>query len=156
LLKHAEDVGVVQGVELCSGAPKINHLFFADDSLIVIRANEANARSLMDILDLYEGQSGQMINKEKSSVMFSRGASRANKQMVLGVLGIPRESRNERYLGLPVHIGATRSREFWYLKDKIWLQIQGWKEKLLSKAGKEILIRQWHWRYPRMRCPALI
>jgi hypothetical protein len=66
LLKHAEDVGAVQGVELYSGAPKINHLFFADDSLIVMQANEANARSLMDILDLYEGQSGQMINKEKS------------------------------------------------------------------------------------------
>jgi hypothetical protein len=73
--------------------------------------------------------------------MFSRGTSRANKQLVLGVLGIPRESRNERYLGLPVHIGAARSREFRFLKDKIWLRIQGWKEKLLSKAGKEILIK---------------
>jgi hypothetical protein len=61
--------------------------------------------------------------------------------MVLGVLGIPRESRNERYLGLLVHIGAARSREFRYSKDKIWLRIQGWKEKLLSKAGKDILIK---------------
>jgi hypothetical protein len=60
---------------------------------------------------------------------------------VLGILGIPRESRNERYLGLPVHLGATKSKEFQYLKDKIWLRIQGWKEKLLSKAGKEILIK---------------
>jgi hypothetical protein len=63
------------------------------------------------------------------------------KQTVLGVLGIPRESRNERYLGLPVHLGASKSKEFEYLKEKIWQHIQGWKEKILSKAGKEILIK---------------
>jgi hypothetical protein len=30
---------------------------------------------------------------------------------------------------------------FAYLKERIWLRIQGWKEKMLSWAGKEILIK---------------
>jgi hypothetical protein len=40
-----------------------------------------------------------------------------------------------------VHIGASRTKEFEYLKQNIWQHIQGWKEKLLSKAGKEVLIK---------------
>lgn len=30
---------------------------------------------------------------------------------------------------------------FAYLKERIWSRIQGWKEKMLSQAGKEILIK---------------
>lgn len=30
---------------------------------------------------------------------------------------------------------------FEYVKRKVWSRIQGWQEKLLSKAGKEIMIK---------------
>src|SRR6266540_1238435 len=73
--------------------------------------------------------------------MFNKGTSAETKRDVLVALGIPRESTNQRYLGLPVHLGASKSKEFEYLKERIWQRIQGWKEKLLSKAGKEILIK---------------
>ena len=49
---------------------------------------------------------------------------------------------NERYLGLPVHVGISRSQIFKYLKDRVWQRIQGWKERFLSWAGKEILIKE--------------
>jgi hypothetical protein len=48
---------------------------------------------------------------------------------------------NERYLGLPVHVGRSKGGTFAYLKDRIWNRIQGWKEKFLSWAGKEVLIK---------------
>lgn len=57
------------------------------------------------------------------------------------ILGINQETRNDKYLGLPVHIGKSKKSAFAYIKQRIWARIQGWQEKLLSKAGKEILIK---------------
>lgn len=47
----------------------------------------------------------------------------------------------DKYLGLPVFVGQSKKNVFAYLKDRIWKRIQGWKEKFLPWAGKEILIK---------------
>lgn len=71
LLHHAEVSNMIQGIQLCHGAPSLTHLLFAEDSLILMGADEENAQHLQQVLDLYE-QSGQNINREKSSVMFRK------------------------------------------------------------------------------------
>ena len=50
-------------------------------------------------------------------------------------------NRFESYLGLPTLVGRTKYHTFSYLKDRVWKKLQGWKGKMLSKAGKEILIK---------------
>jgi hypothetical protein len=128
-------------VKICQTAPSISHLLFANVSLILIRANWGDAMQLQSILDLYEQCSGQMINRTKSAVFFSPNTSTQHKQEVCQALNIERETRSEKYLGLPVHVGVARGTVFAFLKDRIWKRIQRWKEKLLSWAGKEILIK---------------
>jgi hypothetical protein len=49
----------------------VSHLLFADDSLILFRANRGDAQQLQRVLHLYEECSGQIINKDKSAIMFS-------------------------------------------------------------------------------------
>lgn len=141
MLQQAEIDGKIQGIRICEGAPRINHLLFADDSLILMRAQREDAKELQRILDVYERASGQMINRDKSSVLFSPNTDMSSRDHVKEELYIASGARNERYLGLPVSIGKSRKKAFQYIKRRIWGRIQGWQEKLLSKAGKEVLIK---------------
>jgi hypothetical protein len=63
LLLAAETTGKLSGIKVCQNAPSINHLLFADDSLLLLKANEWSANHLQNILSLYEDCSGQTINK---------------------------------------------------------------------------------------------
>ena len=74
-------------------------------------------------------------------MMFSKNARHSEKQQLMAVVEITMEARNEKYLRLPVYMGRSKEKTFAYLKDRVWKRIQGWKEKLLSKTGKEILIK---------------
>ena len=76
-------------------------------------------------------------------MMFSPNTPAAKKSMVMQALDIQGETRNERYLGLPVYIGRSRSHMFGFLflKERTWKRIQGWKERMLSRAGKEVMIK---------------
>ena len=38
-------------------------------------------------------------------------------------------------------MGRNKKASFNYIKERVWKKLQGWKEKLLSQAGREILIK---------------
>jgi hypothetical protein len=141
LLKKGERDGLLAEVKICQNAPSISHLLFADDSIILIRATEGDSRQLQNILQLYEQFSGQTIDKMKSVVLFSRNTQPHQKKLVCDILQVTKETTSERYLGLLVHVGWSKSGTFAYLKDRIWKRMQGWNEKFLSCVGKEILIK---------------
>ena len=47
----------------------------------------------------------------------------------------------ESYLKLPSLVGQSRNNTYANLKPKVANKVLGWKEKLLTNAGKEILIK---------------
>ena len=47
----------------------------------------------------------------------------------------------EKYLGLPMVQGKSKVDTFKDLREKITNRVLGWKEKYISKAGQEILIK---------------
>ena len=49
--------------------------------------------------------------------------------------------RFETYLRLPTLIGRAKYQTFSYVKDRVWKKLQGWKGMMLSRAGKEVLIK---------------
>ena len=82
-----------------------------------------------------------MINKAKSVVLFSKNTKQQQRRVVCENVQVFKETMSERYLGLPIHVGKSKSGVFAYLKDRIWKRIQGWNEKFLSWAAKDILIK---------------
>jgi hypothetical protein len=141
LIQDAEEREKINGIKLAPGAPSVNHLLFANDSLLLLEASVESAAEINTILRNYEEASGQVINRDKSSILFSANTPRRKKEAIMGVLGLRVEAHGGKYLGLPTYIGRERSRAFAYIKEKILNRIRGWKERFLSNAGKEILIK---------------
>nr|XP_027083758.1 uncharacterized protein LOC113706065 [Coffea arabica] len=46
-----------------------------------------------------------------------------------------------RHLGLPMVIGKSKRQVFNYIKVRVLEKLKDWKEKLLSQAGKEVLLK---------------
>jgi hypothetical protein len=141
LLHKAERDRRITGLPIVRGGMRLNHLFFADDSLLFCKANIPEWINVQDILAIYERASGQKLNKEKTSISFSRNTKLETKQHILSVAGVKSTNQFERYLGLPALIGSSKVEAFSGLQGKIWGRINGWKEKFLSQAGKEVLLK---------------
>lgn len=48
---------------------------------------------------------------------------------------------NSTYLGLPSLVGRNKSIVLGFLKDRVKNRIQSWKDRWVSQAGREVLIK---------------
>jgi hypothetical protein len=138
---YEEEVGGIDGVRVCRNAPSVSHLLFADDSLILMKADMTNATSLQQVLDTYCANSGQLVSLAKSSIYFSPNTNVLLRAEICETLHIDTEALSDKYLGLPAIVGADRSDNFIHFVERIIQRINGWKEKYLSIGGKEILLK---------------
>ena len=141
IIKKAEIDGVIRGVSLCVNGPRISHLLFADDNLVFCRASISECVQIQSILHRYEQTSGQSINGAKTSIFFSSNTRQDTRVAIAAFLGVPSVQQYEKYLGLPASVGRNKKKSFSAIKDRIWKKLKGWKEKLLSQAGREVLIK---------------
>jgi hypothetical protein len=141
LLKNRSQSSNFEGIKVAPSAPAVNHLLFADDSLLLFKASEGGAIEVQNVLNAYCKVSGQRINRDKSSVFFSKGCPNSARQQVKSTLEVNNETLSEKYLGMSSDVGRSRNGAFKFLKDRLWKRILGWMEQLLSAGGKEILIK---------------
>ena len=71
LLQRAENLNEISGIRVCRVAPKVSHLFFADDALIFSKTKDVGYKGILSIIQKYGSTSGQQINMEKSSMLFN-------------------------------------------------------------------------------------
>ena len=126
------------GVSICQNGPRLIHLLFANGRLIFCKAKESECQKLLEVLATYESAPGQQINREKTTIFFSKSTSQAVQNTIKAALGVPVVQQYEKYLGLPSFIGRKKKEN---IKQRVWKKLQGWEGKLSSQAGRKILIK---------------
>ncbi|KAB2601289.1 hypothetical protein D8674_002294 [Pyrus ussuriensis x Pyrus communis] len=141
LIQGAVDQGSLEGVKIGGSGPVISHLFFADDTLLFLRADMKNCRNLRHLLDIFCVASGQKVNLEKSNVYFGANVPKEKADQMGNALGMKVVINPGTYLGVPAIWGRSKKRGLAYVKGRVMEKLQGWKQNTLSRAGKEVLIK---------------
>ena len=97
--------------------------------------------SLQRILQVDERALGQQLNRAKTSLFFSSNTNPSVQEEIKQRFGAQVIRQHEKYLDLPSLVGRKRRNTFNDIKEKLVKKLARWKEKLLSKASNEILIK---------------
>lgn len=133
--------GALKGYHGPRNLPQISHLLYADDTLIFMNGCKLNMQDLLQFIANYEASAGQKGNASKSSIMVSRKAPLSLKQALHLQSRYKIQSLGFCHLGVPIKKGRYKCADFQYLVDKVVKTLEGWQTKLLSQAGRAILIK---------------
>ncbi|XP_075084929.1 uncharacterized protein LOC142168166 [Nicotiana tabacum] len=126
------------------GIPKwtdpLNHLAYADDTIIFSSSDPYSLMKVVKVLKQYEHASGQLINKSKSSYYTHDKVVRNLVHSVGCVTGFKKGNFPFNYLGCPIFYNRRRKAYYNDLIKKVKAKLHSWKGKLLSFGGKTNLI----------------
>lgn len=156
MINFTEIQALFFGLHFNSDYPSISHLYFADDSIIFCKANFDQEKAIHDAMHDFFSISGQEINFKKSALLIDKLVSMQLQRFISDALGIPTSDGYGTYLGLSCLIGISKKHIFQFVKDQVWKKFNGWKEKILSLAGKVVLIRNMVQAIPTYNMPCFL
>ncbi|XP_020999491.2 uncharacterized protein LOC107489275 [Arachis duranensis] len=107
---------------------------------IICCVQEEEIYQLIQIINKYTEASGQRINTEKFGLIFGIQVSIQRRVNIKEITGMASWEEPGKYLGLPATWSRSKNKALEWIEEKIIDKMQGWKEKLLNQAGKEVLI----------------
>ena len=137
--EHA--AGSLSGVQMNHGGPEITNVMFADDLMLFAKATRQNVNALNSCLEKYCQWSGQLVNRSKSGIIFSKLVNLSQRRRLKEILQMKKVPENAKYLGAPLFSSRSRSKDFQYLQEKLENRLTGWRSKSLSWAGRCTLIK---------------
>lgn len=88
ILNEVETSKRIKVVQVAKGAPLINHLFFADDSLLYFPVNINEWQQMQLLLEIYTVAIKQILNQQNTSIFFSSNTSRVSQSQIIKAAGV--------------------------------------------------------------------
>ncbi|XP_074265807.1 uncharacterized protein LOC141588255 [Silene latifolia] len=136
----AQQRGLLKGITLCRGVEALSHLFFADDAIFFLHDRKNSTRNLRAILNKYCKVSGQVMNEDKSGILFSPSTTLARARCGMRNLRVKGTKGLGKYLGLPTDLQGSKRELFRGLIDIVMKRISSWNGIFLTPAGRLTLI----------------
>ncbi|XP_073133406.1 uncharacterized protein [Henckelia pumila] len=134
-LQHA-DLRYRSGCDL-----PISHLAYADDVIIFANGGSRGLQRLKDFLAHYENCSGQLVNVDKSAMIFPPGWTARRRSRLLQITGFAEGQLPLKYLGAPLFRGNRKCSLFEPLLQSVRKKLEGWESHSLAPGSRMTLIR---------------
>ncbi|XP_059650157.1 uncharacterized protein LOC132295912 [Cornus florida] len=112
-----------------------------DDALLFYKVKISEVRGIKSILDRYANLMGQLVNFDKSSIYVSPNTDLDLKAMCRQILCIHNVDWHNKYLGNPLILGRSKVTSLNFISDRVSSKVKLLKGNLLSKAGREVLLK---------------
>ncbi|GKV12577.1 hypothetical protein SLEP1_g23703 [Rubroshorea leprosula] len=140
LVQKAVAEGMLHGIEIGKKGMTMSLLQFADDTIIMGRADAENIRMVKDVLRWFELMSGLRINFNKSSI-YGYNVSEGWLKGSAGTLRCGVGQTPFLYLGLPIGSKSERKKVWEPVVNKFRAKLAGWKASTLSFGGRLTLLK---------------
>ena len=125
MINETINIGSIHGLKLVNNSPIISHLLFADDILLFCESSVSDAINLKNVLERFSTMSSQIINYQKSSIIFSNTCPNTLKAQIKNIFMVPDMDKNDNYLGSYLFKGNPG-----YKNRRAWRYLIGKKDKI--------------------------
>ncbi|KAK9055104.1 hypothetical protein SSX86_026184 [Deinandra increscens subsp. villosa] len=140
MMERAALIGTFHGISLPRNGPKLTHLLFADDAIILGEWTKTNVKILARLLRVFHLSSGLKVNHAKCNFI---GLNIDDNDVGLSsqVLHCQAGSLPFYYLGVEVGSNMKRIKSWKSVVDVFENRLSLWKAKHLSIGGRLVLIK---------------
>lgn len=91
---------------------------------LIVKCNEST--EILECLKTYGHASGQVINVQKSSIIFGARVLEATKNEIKNIMGIDKEGGEGTYLGHPECFKGSKIDLLNFIKERLQSRLHGW------------------------------
>ncbi|KAI0519721.1 hypothetical protein KFK09_007180 [Dendrobium nobile] len=111
LSSSLEQRGKNLGIRIAPRGPRISHLLYVDDVLVLSHVSTTLAKEMKTIVEDFCKWTGQRVNINKSQVLFGKMVSHSLKKKITRIIGF-KEVKEMKYLGVKISLRRNKVTDF--------------------------------------------